>query len=162
MEHLTWNITTLCLCTDTFRLDQPFENNVLMYYGLSNFYQSHRCNLSSRDDSQLNGDLAALKNPNKVCESYNTSNGLPIAPCGAVANSLCNETLGCITLIMAPETQLLWWRRVLHGGQTSARNSGTPVETKILLLLPRYDQINQLEENSLWAGPIRPREQRLD
>lgn len=37
------------------------QNNVFMYYGLSNFYQNHRRYVKSRDDSQLNGDLSALK-----------------------------------------------------------------------------------------------------
>lgn len=37
------------------------QSNVFMYYGLSNFYQNHRRYVKSRDDSQLNGDLSALK-----------------------------------------------------------------------------------------------------
>lgn len=31
-----------------------------------------------------------LQNPSKECEPYQTSDGLPIAPCGAIANSLFN------------------------------------------------------------------------
>lgn len=31
-----------------------------------------------------------LQNPSKECEPYRTSDGLPIAPCGAIANSLFN------------------------------------------------------------------------
>lgn len=45
-------------------LSPPLQNNVFMYYGLSNFYQNHRRYVKSRDDSQLNGDLSALK----VCQ----------------------------------------------------------------------------------------------
>lgn len=36
------------------------QNNVYMYYGLSNFYQNHRRYVKSRDDKQLNGDSGAL------------------------------------------------------------------------------------------------------
>lgn len=115
-KNFTWNSTMPCLCTVTFRLDQPFENNVFMYYGLSNFYQSHRRYVSSRDDSQLTGDLSALKNPNKVCEPYHTSGGLPIAPCGAVANSLFNDTLelyyidnGTRNAIPGVKKGIAWW-----------------------------------------------------
>lgn len=49
------------LCNDHNRLSPSLQNNVFMYYGLSNFYQNHRRYVKSRDDSQLNGDLSALK-----------------------------------------------------------------------------------------------------
>ncbi|XP_024913523.1 cell cycle control protein 50A-like isoform X2 [Cynoglossus semilaevis] len=92
-KDFSWNSTTSCTCSVDFKLEQPFESNVFMYYGLSNFYQNHRRYVKSRDDSQLYGDLSALTNPSKECEPYRTSNGLPIAPCGAIANSLFNDTL---------------------------------------------------------------------
>ncbi|KAL6105798.1 tmem30a [Pungitius sinensis] len=92
-QNFTWNSTTPCVCSVPFTLAQPFESNVFMYYGLSNFYQNHRRYVKSRDDSQLNGDLSALKNPSKECEPYRTSGAVPIAPCGAIANSLFNDTL---------------------------------------------------------------------
>uniref|UniRef100_A0A8C4DEP1 Cell cycle control protein n=2 Tax=Dicentrarchus labrax TaxID=13489 RepID=A0A8C4DEP1_DICLA len=92
-KNFSWNSTTPCVCSMNFTLEQPFESNVFMYYGLSNFYQNHRRYVKSRDDSQLNGDQSALKNPSKECEPYRTSDGLPIAPCGAIANSLFNDTL---------------------------------------------------------------------
>ncbi|KAM9355721.1 cell cycle control protein 50A-like [Pholidichthys leucotaenia] len=92
-KSFTWNSTTPCVCQVNFTLNQPFESNVFMYYGLSNFYQNHRRYVKSRDDSQLNGDQGALTNPSKECEPYRMNDGLPIAPCGAIANSLFNDTL---------------------------------------------------------------------
>ncbi|NXP99387.1 CC50A protein, partial [Vidua macroura] len=68
-------------------------SNVFMYYGLSNFYQNHRRYVKSRDDSQLNGDNSSLLNPSKECEPYRTNEDKPIAPCGAIANSMFNDTL---------------------------------------------------------------------
>lgn len=38
---------------------------------------------------QLN-TIFPLQNPSKECEPYRTSEGKPIAPCGAIANSLFN------------------------------------------------------------------------
>ncbi|XP_030624462.1 cell cycle control protein 50A isoform X2 [Chanos chanos] len=72
---------------------KELEGNVFMYYGLSNFYQNHRRYVKSRDDSQLNGDKVSLTNPSKECEPYRTNDKKPIAPCGAIANSLFNDTL---------------------------------------------------------------------
>ncbi|XP_028995628.1 cell cycle control protein 50A [Betta splendens] len=92
-QNLSWNSTSQCHCSLNFTLTQPFESTVFMYYGLSNFYQNHRRYVKSRDDSQLNGDVSSLMDPNKECEPYRKNDGLPIAPCGAIANSLFNDTL---------------------------------------------------------------------
>ena len=63
-----------------------------MYYGLTNFYQNHRRYVKSRDDRQLLGRLDSA--PSSDCEPFATAmdNGTlkPIAPCGAIANSLFN------------------------------------------------------------------------
>ncbi|KAL2099145.1 hypothetical protein ACEWY4_005625 [Coilia grayii] len=115
-QNYAWNNTNPCQCSIPFTLEQPFESNVFMYYGLSNFYQNHRRYVKSRDDSQLNGDKNSLTNPSKECEPYRT-NGLPIAPCGAIANSLFNDTLELLynfpngTSISIPlsKTGIAWW-----------------------------------------------------
>ncbi|XP_027708743.1 cell cycle control protein 50A [Vombatus ursinus] len=87
------NDTKPCICNISFTLEQPFEGYVFMYYGLSNFYQNHRRYVKSRDDSQLNGDLNSLENPSKECEPYLKYQDKKIAPCGAIANSMFNDTL---------------------------------------------------------------------
>ncbi|KAI7800305.1 transmembrane protein 30Ab [Triplophysa rosa] len=113
----SWNNTTPCKCVLAFSLDQPFESNVFMYYGLSNFYQNHRRYVKSRDDSQLNGDGGSLKEPSKECEPYRTSENRPIAPCGAIANSMFNDTLelyyidpnGTRNPIPLTKKGIAWW-----------------------------------------------------
>ncbi|NXH20685.1 CC50A protein, partial [Bucco capensis] len=90
--NVSWD-SNPCTCTINFTLEQSFESNVFMYYGLSNFYQNHRRYVKSRDDSQLNGDNSSLLNPSKECEPYRTNEDKPIAPCGAIANSMFNDTL---------------------------------------------------------------------
>ncbi|XP_060773920.1 cell cycle control protein 50A-like [Neoarius graeffei] len=113
----SWNSTTPCKCSLPFSLEQPFESNVFMYYGLSNFYQNHRRYVKSRDDSQLNGDLSSLKDPSKECEPYRMIGNAPIAPCGAIANSMFNDTLELIYLdpngtrntIQMMKKGIAWW-----------------------------------------------------
>ncbi|MBN3301791.1 cell cycle control protein 50A [Amia ocellicauda] len=116
-SNYSWNSTSPCQCRIHFTLDQPFESNVFMYYGLSNFYQNHRRYVKSRDDSQLNGDKTSLKDPSKECEPYRTNDNKPIAPCGAIANSLFNDTLeliyndpnGNFTPIPLVKKGIAWW-----------------------------------------------------
>ncbi|XP_038937087.1 cell cycle control protein 50A isoform X2 [Rattus norvegicus] len=90
-----------------------------MYYGLSNFYQNHRRYVKSRDDSQLNGDPSALLNPSKECEPYRRNEDKPIAPCGAIANSMFNDTLELFLVanesdpkpvpILLKKKGIAWW-----------------------------------------------------
>ncbi|XP_062407513.1 cell cycle control protein 50A-like [Sardina pilchardus] len=117
-QNFSWNSTRPCKCSLPFTLDQPFESNVFMYYGLSNFYQNHRRYVKSRDDSQLNGDTSSLKSPSKECEPYReSSDKKPIAPCGAIANSMFNDTLdlyyidpnGTRTQIVLVQKGIAWW-----------------------------------------------------
>ncbi|XP_067097560.1 cell cycle control protein 50A-like [Osmerus mordax] len=92
-KSFSWNSSRPCTCVLPFSLEQPFESNVFMYYGLSNFYQNHRRYVKSRDDSQLNGDSGSLTKPSKECEPYAFNENKAIAPCGAIANSMFNDTL---------------------------------------------------------------------
>lgn len=86
------NPTTSCVCEVPFTLEQDFIGRVYMYYGLSNFYQNHRRYVKSRDDDQLLGRLSTT--PSTDCEPFAVdANNRPIAPCGAIANSLFNDTL---------------------------------------------------------------------
>ncbi|MEE6476477.1 hypothetical protein FKM82_011085 [Ascaphus truei] len=114
-SNVSLNVTP-CTCTINFTLDYAFESNVFMYYGLSNFYQNHRRYVKSRDDSQLNGDKTSLTSPSKECEPYRNSEGKPIAPCGAIANSMFNDTLRIFKISNGDEKEITltkkgiaWW-----------------------------------------------------
>lgn len=63
-----------------------------MYYGLTNFYQNHRRYVKSRDDNQLLGEFSE-KVSSDCTPFHENSKGEPIVPCGAIANSLFNDTL---------------------------------------------------------------------
>ncbi|KAM3607500.1 uncharacterized protein V6R79_008874 [Siganus canaliculatus] len=85
--------TKTCQCKVVFEIKTAFKGDVFFYYGLQNFHQNLRRYMDSRDDAQLLGQLANLKDPSTYCSSFRTNqDGLPIAPCGAVANSMFNDT----------------------------------------------------------------------
>lgn len=80
-----------CECQIDFELSRDMVGAVYMYYGLSNYYQNHRRYVKSRDDDQL---LGRLGDPSSDCAPFAlTDDNQPIAPCGAIANSLFNDTL---------------------------------------------------------------------
>lgn len=69
---------------------------MFFYYALTNFYQNHRRYVKSRDDKQLLGHLDSNTLPScspfdRAYDSIKKQNML-IAPCGAIANSLFNDT----------------------------------------------------------------------
>uniref|UniRef100_A0A1L8EE62 Putative cell cycle control protein n=1 Tax=Haematobia irritans TaxID=7368 RepID=A0A1L8EE62_HAEIR len=95
-QYIGQNINSSCKCEITFTLEKDFVGNVFMYYGLSNYYQNHRRYVKSRDDDQLLGRLSPTPSTDCVPFAYedtDTGAQIPIAPCGAIANSLFNDTL---------------------------------------------------------------------
>jgi len=80
-----------CECIVNIEIDQKMAQPVYMYYGLTNFYQNHRRYVKSRDESQLLGDVE--KEPNSDCTPFAKLNNKTIVPCGAIANSLFNDTI---------------------------------------------------------------------
>ncbi|XP_078537391.1 cell cycle control protein 50B [Lissotriton helveticus] len=94
-ECITKNNTVVnnCRCQVDIYLSENLKGPVYMYYELTNFYQNARRYLTSRDDSQLSGILSSLTSPSTYCEPFKTGNGtMPYAPCGAIANSMFNDT----------------------------------------------------------------------
>lgn len=87
------NLVLECKCQQRFTLEENYTKNVFLYYKLTNFYQNHRRYVKSRDDNQLAGKLAPKDTPSDDCNPFRDIDGVPIAPCGAVANSLFNDTL---------------------------------------------------------------------
>ncbi|XP_074864596.1 cell cycle control protein 50B [Carettochelys insculpta] len=106
-----------CTCSLLFLLDEPFPGPVCLYYELSNYYQNHRRYGVSRDDSQLSGDAAALTSPASECSPFRVDpQGLPIAPCGAIANSLFNDSFalyhllnGTFQAVPLDSRGISWW-----------------------------------------------------
>ncbi|KAG9511228.1 Cell cycle control protein 50A, partial [Fragariocoptes setiger] len=84
-----------CTCRLTLELTQDFRKNVYVYYGLTNFYQNHRRYVKSRDDNQLLGNPLSVSSECYPFD-FDTDPGdgkrKPVAPCGAIANSIFNDT----------------------------------------------------------------------
>ncbi|CAG9809514.1 unnamed protein product [Chironomus riparius] len=85
------NTSERCVCEIGFNLNVDFKRNVFMYYGLTNYYQNHRRYVKSRDDNQLLGEFGG--EPTDCAPFDRDINGNTIVPCGAIANSLFNDTL---------------------------------------------------------------------
>ncbi|XP_051565597.1 cell cycle control protein 50C-like isoform X3 [Myxocyprinus asiaticus] len=67
--------------------------DVFFYYGLRNFHQNLRRYMDSRDDAQMVGRKTNLKTPSSYCAPFDyDAHKVPIAPCGAVANSMFNDS----------------------------------------------------------------------
>lgn len=86
-----------CVCQYKFEAlkDEGMDPYVFVYYGLTNYYQNHHKYRESVSEEQLGGDLYA--ETTAKCTPYHKSDSdlgvrLTIAPCGAVANSLFNDT----------------------------------------------------------------------
>ncbi|VDK71984.1 unnamed protein product [Litomosoides sigmodontis] len=92
-DYTTCSVPSHKTCEFVIKLDSDFQGVVYFYYALDNYFQNHRRYMKSRSDSQLLGDLKANVGD---CEPYaylNTSSGWKtIAPCGAVANSMFNDS----------------------------------------------------------------------
>ncbi|KAI4896204.1 hypothetical protein NFI96_026431 [Prochilodus magdalenae] len=86
------NATMNCDCVINFQVPKAFQGDVFIYYGLINFHQNLRRYMDSRDDAQLVGRKSSLKSPSSYCKPFDYDNKLPIAPCGAVANSMFNDS----------------------------------------------------------------------
>ncbi|KAK2904967.1 hypothetical protein Q8A67_006766 [Cirrhinus molitorella] len=83
-----------CKCEVSFHVPKNFSGDVFFYYGLRNFHQNLRRYMDSRDDTQMVGRKNNLKAPSSYCDPFTyDANKVPIAPCGAVANSMFNDSL---------------------------------------------------------------------
>lgn len=93
-EIISKDINIECKCSIEFWLEEDFERDVFVYYGLTNYYQNHRRYVKSRDDKQLLGTMSAGADCEPFTYGPPNQNGVrkPIAPCGAIANSLFNDT----------------------------------------------------------------------
>ncbi|XP_048509773.1 cell cycle control protein 50A isoform X2 [Athalia rosae] len=91
-DIIALNPSADCYCEIDFKLPIDFGGKVYMYYGLTNFYQNHRRYVKSRDDNQLLGQLSSSVSSDCAPFAYNDSQ-VPIAPCGAIANSLFSDEL---------------------------------------------------------------------
>ncbi|KAM4796620.1 cell cycle control protein 50C-like [Rhinophrynus dorsalis] len=121
LRENTSNSEKACSCSVNFTVPEKLQGEVFMYYGLSNFYQNHRRYVISRYDTQLLGrNVTNTESIQKLsnCAPFTTyPNGTPMAPCGAIANSLFNDSINLFyhpdasTKVQVPllKTGNTWW-----------------------------------------------------
>ncbi|KAI0473246.1 lem3 cdc50 family protein [Xylariaceae sp. FL0804] len=91
----SYTVQNLTTCTLQFDIPEDMAPPVLLYYRLENFYQNHRRYVASYYDKQLLGDeVSTTEVSDSSCDPLATLNGKAIYPCGLIANSLFNDTIG--------------------------------------------------------------------
>ncbi|CAI5448068.1 unnamed protein product [Caenorhabditis angaria] len=77
-------------CTRQIEIKEDVKGDVYLYYYLENYYQNHRRYVKSRTDQQYYGDILNVKD----CAPFDVDPATkkPYAPCGAIANSIFNDT----------------------------------------------------------------------
>ncbi|CBY11111.1 unnamed protein product [Oikopleura dioica] len=82
-----------CICKQNFEIEETMNTPIFAYYRLTNYYQNHRRYVKSRDDTQLLAEKSYIcTEADGDCSPYDKIGERPIAPCGAIANSLFNDT----------------------------------------------------------------------
>ncbi|GAW16308.1 hypothetical protein ANO14919_057330 [Xylariales sp. No.14919] len=99
-----YEVTGLTNCTIQFQIVQDMPAPVRFYYRLENFYQNHRRYVNSFNADQLlakDVSTTTLKNSDcpplaveDVKEEDGSTTTRQIYPCGLIANSLFNDTIG--------------------------------------------------------------------
>ncbi|CAA6657894.1 unnamed protein product [Spirodela intermedia] len=77
-------------CSRQLKVMKRMKAPINVYYQLDNFYQNHRRYVKSRSDPQLRKGLKQVDTG--PCKPQETSNGLPIVPCGLIPWSLFNDS----------------------------------------------------------------------
>ncbi|SCZ89548.1 BZ3500_MvSof-1268-A1-R1_Chr1-1g01250 [Microbotryum saponariae] len=81
------------LCRLQFSLPVELTRPVFMYYKMTNYYQNHRRYVKSIVSGQLKGDATSASSlSGGDCKPVDVRDGLPIYPCGLIANSFFNDT----------------------------------------------------------------------
>jgi hypothetical protein len=93
----------------TIPADMKQSDGIFMYYKLTNFYQNHRRYVKSRSDAQLRGDNPAQLTSCEPLETYPTTNGKKLYPCGLIANSYFNDTFVNATYTRDAVTTSIPW-----------------------------------------------------
>lgn len=94
-DQVTNNYT---MCTIDFYLPEDLKPPVLFYYHLTNFNQNHRKYITSHHQGQLKGKNVSLESIKDSCHPAETRVSIQdgqekiIYPCGAIANSVFNDT----------------------------------------------------------------------
>ncbi|RUP46733.1 ligand-effect modulator 3 family [Jimgerdemannia flammicorona] len=103
------NNITVTRCVIEFSIPVPLNTPIFLYYRLTNFYQNHRKYVKSYDQAQLAGkgstyDDIALDCAKAAGVEVTKAAGVevtktPYYPCGLIAASMFNDTIGNLVLL---------------------------------------------------------------
>lgn len=96
------------ICSVSFTLTENVEDDLMVYYELTNFYQNHRRYVGSRSSKQLMGmqvddDVLSLD-----CDPLYKNGSLTLNPCGLIANSFFNDVISVTSGQTMDETDISW------------------------------------------------------
>lgn len=81
-------------CELQFDVPNDISPPIYLYYKLTNYYQNHRKYVQSYDWNQLRGKAVALDKLTSNCKPLKERDNKIVYPCGLVANSMFNDTIG--------------------------------------------------------------------
>ncbi|OWB69675.1 hypothetical protein B5S30_g5101 [[Candida] boidinii] len=81
-------------CYLNYNIPNDITGPVYLYYKLTNFYQNHRKYVESYSWAQLRGQAVAYDDLTSDCSPMRYRDGKMVYPCGLVANSIFNDTIG--------------------------------------------------------------------
>ncbi|KAI8629849.1 CDC50 family protein [Xylariaceae sp. FL1651] len=94
-SYNNYNVTGLTNCTLQFRILQDMSPPIEAYYHLENFYQNHRRYVTSFHADQLLGKNVTTSDlKGSACDPLAIEDNKAIYPCGLIANSIFNDTIG--------------------------------------------------------------------
>ncbi|KAG9051490.1 hypothetical protein FS837_006666 [Tulasnella sp. UAMH 9824] len=132
-------------CTIRFNIPADLKPPVFVYYKLTSFHQNHRRYVQSLDTDQLKGkgvDAGKLNGGN--CKPLDSIDGKPIYPCGLIANSLFNDTIG-------NPSRLDDSGNAVGTYEFSAKGIAWPGEAKKYSSQPGYTDLSSIVPPPNWA-----------
>lgn len=90
------------VCMVQFNIPNDMGAPVYLYYQLTKFYQNHRRYVKSQDQDQLEGNFVSNSTiSSSDCDPLRTDpvTGKAYYPCGLIANSIFNDTIGSPVLL---------------------------------------------------------------
>ncbi|KAL1978814.1 hypothetical protein VTN31DRAFT_1673 [Thermomyces dupontii] len=95
-------IANSTICSLFFEIPEDLSPPVFMYYRLTNFYQNHRRYVRSLDIDQLKGKALSndtIRSSNCDPLRIDEETGKAYYPCGLIANSVFNDSIGSPSLV---------------------------------------------------------------
>lgn len=127
-------------CNIEFDVPADLQPPVFMYYRLTNFYQNHRRYVKSMDADQLKGKaVSASTLDGGDCKPLAVLDDKIVYPCGLIANSMFNDTIGNATLLSPSGT---------YG--FSSKNIAWPGEARKYATRPGYTDLTTIVPPPNW------------